>query len=157
MPIAELTFESAEASLSVRSFRVDEAVSKPFAITVMARSPSQIDLESIVGRAASLQLTSGVAHLTSATRRWTGICHHIEQVQAEPTGLSTYELAIMPSLWLLSQRRGHRVYQHLSIPDIAVRKENGYGHQFAMFGGSGGLSGSTYVSFLREFLQGSDF
>src|SRR5262245_49141603 len=105
MPIAELSFESGETSLSVRSFRVEEAMSKPFSITVMARSPQQIDLESIVGRSATLLLQSGVAHITNATRRWTGVCHHIEQSRAEPTGLSTYEIGIMPALWLLSQRR----------------------------------------------------
>ena len=38
-----------------------------------------------------------------------------------------------------------------------VRKEDGYRHQFAVFGGSGAVSGGTYVSFLQEFLQGSDF
>jgi hypothetical protein len=30
MPIAELSFASGEASLSVRSFRVEAAVSRPF-------------------------------------------------------------------------------------------------------------------------------
>jgi type VI secretion system secreted protein VgrG len=121
MPIAELTFESGETSLSVRSFRVEEAVSKPFVISVMARSPLQLDLESIVGRPATLTLTSGVAHIHNATRTWTGVCRQIELVQAEPTGLSTYDLRIVPALWLLSQRRGYRVYQHLSIPDIVDR------------------------------------
>jgi type VI secretion system secreted protein VgrG len=42
----------------------------------------------------------------------------MEQVQAEPTGLSTYYLRIVPPLWLLTQRRNYRVFQHLSIPDI---------------------------------------
>jgi type VI secretion system secreted protein VgrG len=41
-----------------------------------------------------------------------------EQVQAEPTGLSTYYLRIVPTLWLSTQRRNHRIYQHISIPDI---------------------------------------
>ena len=49
---------------------------------------------------------------------WTGVCSHIEQVQAETTGLSTYHLRIVPTLWLLTQRRNHRIFQHLSIPDI---------------------------------------
>jgi type VI secretion system secreted protein VgrG len=121
MPIAELSFESGEASLSVRSFRIDEAASTPFTVFVVARSPNQIDLDSIVGKAATLRLESGVAHLRAPKRRWTGVCDHIEQVGAEPTGLSTYELRIRPVLWLLSQRRGYRIYQHLSIPQIVER------------------------------------
>lgn len=118
MPIAELTFQSGEASLSVRSFKIEEAVSKPFTVVVMARSPNQIDLETLVGQAASLRLQTSVAHVNNTDRNWTGICNHIEQVQAEPTGLSTYELHIVPTLWLLTQRRGYRIFQHLNIPDI---------------------------------------
>lgn len=37
-----------------------------------------------------------------------------------------------------------------------VRKRDDFRHQFAIFGGSGAASGSS-VSFLQEFLQGSDF
>ena len=121
MPIAELTFESGETSLSVRSFRVEEAVSRLFSVSVLARSPLQLDLESLVGRAATFQVAVGADGPSSPTRRWTGVCHHVEQVQAEPTGLSTYEVRIRPDLWLLSQRRGYRVFQHLSIPDILDR------------------------------------
>src|SRR5262245_20209550 len=118
MPIVELSFESGETSLSVRTFRVEEAVSKLFTVSVLARSPLQIDLESIVGRTAGLNVTSGIAFVRNPTRRWSGLCNHIEQVQAEPTGLSTYEIRIVPTLWLLTQRRGYRVYQHVSIPDV---------------------------------------
>jgi type VI secretion system secreted protein VgrG len=121
MSIAELSFESGETSLSVRSFRLEEAVSRPFSASVVARSPRQIDLEAIVGRTAALQLRSGVAHLARASRRWSGVCQHIEQVQAEPTGLSTYAIRIVPRLWLLTQRRGYRVFQHLAIPDVVDR------------------------------------
>ena len=39
-------------------------------------------------------------------------------MQAEPTGLSSYYLRIVPTLWLCTQRRNYRVFQHLSIPDI---------------------------------------
>ena len=127
MPNAELTLSSGETSLSVRSFRIQDAVSKPFNVSVLARSPNQIDLESIVGRPAALRLEGGVAGGRRDARRWSGVCQHVEQVQAEPTGLSTYELWIKPHLWLLTQRRGYRVYQHLAIPDIVERVLAGYG------------------------------
>ena len=120
MSIAALAFESGETSLSVRSFRVEAQV-LALRGSVIARSPDQIDLESIIGRAASLILDSGIAHVTSGARRWAGICHHIEQLQSEPTGLSTYEVRIMPALGRLMQRRGYRIYQHLTIPDIVGR------------------------------------
>jgi type VI secretion system secreted protein VgrG len=121
MPLAVLSFDSGDTSLSVRSFRVEDAVSRPFTASVTAVSPNQIDLETIVGRGAALALDAGFAGGRHDTRRWGGVCQHIEQVKAEPTGLSTYELRIKPTLWLLTQRRGYRVFQHLSIPDIVDR------------------------------------
>ena len=120
MPVLELSFESGESSLSVRRFSVNEAISSFFTVSVWARSKNEsIDLPSIVGKEAGLRVVAGYKWaLLGAARYWTGVCSYMEQVQAEPTGLSTYYLRIVPKLWLLTQRRGHRIYQHLSIPDI---------------------------------------
>ena len=120
MPLLELSFASGETSLSVRRFTAQEAISGLFAINVWARSPNQdLDLEALVGKSASLHVIGGWEFAAlGGTRRWAGVCSHIEQVHAEPTGLSTYALRIVPELWLLTQRRGNRIYQHLSIPDI---------------------------------------
>ena len=120
MPLLELTFESGETSLEVRHFDVHESISALFTVSLRARSPNaDLDLESIVGKSASFRIVNGLAFGRVPTRLWTGVCSHIEQIQAEPTGLSTYHLRIVPTLWLLTQRRNHRLYQHLSIPDIA--------------------------------------
>jgi type VI secretion system secreted protein VgrG len=121
MPLLELAFASGESSLSVRRFSVHEAVSSLFTVSVWARSPEQaLDLEAIVGKQASLRAVGGWKFaMLGGARYWTGVCSFIEQVQAESTGLSTYALRIVPKLWLLTQRRNHRIFQHLSIPDIA--------------------------------------
>src|SRR5262245_14668079 len=111
MSLAILSFDSGEASLSVRSFRVDDVISRPFTVAVQALSPNQIDLETLIGRGAAFSLDDGTVSGRGDTRRWSGVCQHIEQVQAEPTGLSTYEVRIKPNLWLLTQRRGYHVYQ----------------------------------------------
>src|SRR5271165_3254623 len=122
MPLLELSFESGETSLDVRSFDVQESVSGLFTLSIRARSPNaDLDLESIVGKGASFRIVSGLAYGRVPARLWTGVCNHIEQIQAEPTGLSTYHLRIVPTMWLLTQRRNHRIYQHVSIPDIADR------------------------------------
>ncbi len=120
MTILDLTFASGERSLSVRRFSVKESISSLFSASVWARSASpDIDLESIVGKPAALTATSGLAFAAfGGVRRWSGVCSYFEQIQAEPTGLSTYFLRIVPSLWLLGQRRDYRVFQHLAIPDI---------------------------------------
>jgi type VI secretion system secreted protein VgrG len=122
VPRFELRFECGETSLDVRSFDVEESVSALFSVSILARSPSaEIDLEAIVGKPASFHLVSGLLGARVPSRRWTGVCNHIEQVHAEPTGLSTYSLRIVPVLWLLTQRRNHRIHQHLTIPDVAGR------------------------------------
>src|ERR1051325_8357125 len=102
MAMLELSFESGEDSLSVRSFNVHEAMSTLFTAEVIAVSPNEdIDLESIVGRAAELRITSSLG----APRALRGICSHMEQVEVEqPTagslGVSTYLVRIVPTLWL---------------------------------------------------------
>jgi type VI secretion system secreted protein VgrG len=121
MPVVELSFASGEASLSARSFRVEQGLSRPFSAKVVARSPHQIDLESIVGRPAALEIVNDPPFMQAPARRWAGVCQQIEQVRAEPAGLQTYELTIVPSLWLLTQRRGYRIFQHRTIPEIVAR------------------------------------
>ncbi|EYF05451.1 type VI secretion system tip protein TssI/VgrG [Chondromyces apiculatus] len=122
MPILELSFASKEDSLSVRHFSVREEISGLFEITILARSPQdELDLESIVGHGAGFALDSGVVHLTTSARAWTGICSHMELVQVESTGLSTYALTIVPALWRTTLRKNSRIFQHLTIPDIVTK------------------------------------
>jgi len=115
----QLDLDSGEP-LSVRRFEVEEAASSLFSVSVWARSENPtIDLEALVGRPASLRVAHGARFVSGGgTRTWAGVCSHAEQVQAEPTGLSTYHLRIVPKLYLLTQRTNYRVFQHLSIPDI---------------------------------------
>jgi uncharacterized protein involved in type VI secretion and phage assembly len=110
-------------ALSVRSFHVREAVSELFEVSVVAVSPqADLELGAIVGRPASLRIMTGELGRAGGTgRTWSGICCHIEQLRAEPDGLSTYACRIAPRLWLLGLRRDHRIFQHLSVPEILER------------------------------------
>ena len=113
----ELSFASKETSLSVRSFSVEHPVSGLFEIGVIAASPSDdLDLDAFVGLGASFRLG---ASLNGAARAWTGVCAHMEQVEAETAGLSTYYLRIVPALWRATRRKNNRVFQHLTLPEIA--------------------------------------
>lgn len=128
MPILELSFASKEDSLSVRRFSVHEGLSTLFEVAVWAMSPYEnIDLESLVGKPAAFKINSGVVHALRPSRIWSGVCRHIEQVQAEPTGLSTYYLRIVPQLWLLTHRKNNRIFQHKSAPDIVDAILNEWG------------------------------
>ena len=111
----ELTFESGDESLSVRSFRVEEGLNALFTVAITARSLNpDLDLASFVGQDAAFGLAGGVER----QRRWTGVCSWMEQVRVEPVGLSTYDLTLVPRLSFLTQRRNHRIFQHQSMPAI---------------------------------------
>jgi len=127
MATLELTFASGE-SLQVTRFAVREAVSEPFAVSLWARHPDpSLPLGRLIGQPASFRMAPGYVHvLGGGARRWSGIVSYAEQVHGlEPNagqrGLSTYLFRVVPPLWLLSQRRGNRIFQHLSIPDIVDR------------------------------------
>lgn len=115
----ELHFQCGETSLSVRRFTIHEAISTPFSVSVMARSDNPaIDLSAIVGQPAGLRLTD------RGSRAWQGICCTMAQTHAERREhevQSQYTIRIVPHLWLLSERINHRIFQHLSIPDIVSR------------------------------------
>src|SRR5262245_24151886 len=119
MPLLELSFASKEDSLSVRRFAVHEGLSTLFEVSVWAVSEFEdLDLEAIVGKEAAFLINTGVVYSRRPVRLWSGVCRHMEQVQAEPTGLSTYYLRIVPKLWLLTHRRNNRIFQHKNAPDI---------------------------------------
>jgi len=129
MPILELTFESGEDSLSVRRFTVHEAVSSLFDVSIVARSPNEdIDLESIVGRAAGFLLVDQ----TLQARAWSGVVAEMEQVRVEaPTaagiGLSTYFIRIVPVMWLLGHRSNNRIFHKSTVPQIVQKILSEYG------------------------------
>jgi type VI secretion system secreted protein VgrG len=121
METTRLELANGDRSLSVRSFRVRQELSQPFRIEIVACSPSaDLDFEDLIGRAASFQLIHRAGGLVPAARRWTGVCARCEQLRVEPDGLSTYELAIVPRLALLQQRRNYRLFQHRSVLEIAT-------------------------------------
>lgn len=113
---AELQFNCGEDSLYPIQFSARQRISRPFEIDVFARSAKvDLPLKKIIGADAALRAAGAEEMLV-----WTGICSSIEQTQPESSagGVSTYYLKIVPNLWLLSQRRGHRIFQHLSAPKI---------------------------------------
>jgi type VI secretion system secreted protein VgrG len=113
---ARLPSDGSDA-LSVRHVSIKEALHTPFQVGVMARSSNQdIRFASVVGEGIRLTIR-GDGERASA-RTWSGICSFMEQIEAEPTGLSTYFLQIVPRLWLLSQRRSCRIFQHVTLPRI---------------------------------------
>jgi type VI secretion system secreted protein VgrG len=129
MAVLELSFECKEDTLSVRSFTVHEGLSKLFEVSIVARSPNEdVDLDAIVGKSAGFLMMGG----TMVPHAWTGVVSHMEQVEVEAPrpgamGLSTYALRIVPSMWLLTQRRENRIFQHMTVPAIVEKILGEYG------------------------------
>lgn len=114
-----LSFESGDASLEVRRFSTEESLNHLFSLTITAVSLNpDLDLAAFVGRGAAFSAATGVANALVGQRAWSGVCRSMDLVRVETTGLSTYELIVVPRLWQLTQRRNHRLFQHISIPDI---------------------------------------
>ncbi|MBK9258553.1 MAG: type VI secretion system tip protein VgrG [Polyangiaceae bacterium] len=122
MAASNLSVELASGdSFDVREFTVNERMSQLFEVRLVALTDNpNVDFESIVGQKARFVLHHGHG-LAGSQRIWTGICNELEQLAVEETGLSSYHVAIVPTFWLATQRRNHRMFQQLSEPDIVVK------------------------------------
>ncbi|MEP7126575.1 MAG: type VI secretion system tip protein TssI/VgrG [Byssovorax sp.] len=127
MSILELSFASGESTLSVRKFTVRDTMSGLFSVAIQARCPNDdIDLESIVGKPSMFRVVSGLAGAHAEMRSWSGVCSEMELIRVESSGLSTYALTIVPNLWMLTQRSDHRMFQHMSVPEIVSKVLRGW-------------------------------
>ncbi len=104
----------------IRDISIVDGLSRLFSIHIEAVSTNPaVDFESIVGRSAavSIQVGEGI-HGVESPPAWSGIVSEIHQVRSEDTGLSTYQLTIVPRLWLLTRRTNCRVFQQLTDLDV---------------------------------------
>ncbi len=97
---------------------MQQRISSLFEITITALcADADVDFDAVVGQPASFRMTGDVNGPVPA-RLWTGICKHIQQTAVDEAGVSTYQITIVPTLWLCTQRRNHRMFQQLSELDI---------------------------------------
>lgn len=102
--------------VDVRHYEVVEQMSSLFEIKLVAMSTNpDIDFEAVIGQPMTFGISAG------ATRTWTGICSHLQQVRVEQEHLSTYELTLVPRLWLATERRNFRMFQHLTELEIVQK------------------------------------
>jgi type VI secretion system secreted protein VgrG len=114
-----VTIASGDA-LDVREVTVHQRMSALFSIqlTVVSSNPD-VEFEACIGLPAAFEVKGGVEDAPPAV--WTGICKDIQQLRVEEAGLSTYALEIVPTLWLATQRRNHRMFQLVSDVDVALQ------------------------------------
>jgi type VI secretion system secreted protein VgrG len=112
-----ITIASKDA-LDVREYTVEQAMGTLFTVMVTAVSSNpDIDFEEVIGHEASFTLVG--KSLVNLPRTWTGILNEIHQVRVDEKGLTTYQLRIVPKLWLASQRRNNRIFQNKTELEIA--------------------------------------
>jgi type VI secretion system secreted protein VgrG len=105
--------------LDVRRFRVDERMDALFEVTLeVLTSDATLPLDDLAGDDATFHLRDA-GRDGRVARSWSGVVRHAELIAAEPDGLSTYEVVIAPRMWLLTQRRNHRIFQGMSSLEIA--------------------------------------
>jgi type VI secretion system secreted protein VgrG len=103
-----------------RQFTVQERVSTLFSVTlVVVCDNPDVEFDAVVGKDATFLIRTRDPE--NPTRLWSGVCSQFQQVAVEPSGSSTYELTIVPNLWLTTQRRNHRMFQLLSEPEIVLQ------------------------------------
>ncbi|WP_206079587.1 type VI secretion system Vgr family protein [Polyangium spumosum] len=117
MSLENLSVELAsQIPLDVRTFVVEDRMSALFTVDLMVHSPNPaLDFDSIVGQPARFRIRFGAGE-----RVFSGVVAHIMQTGTDEVGLSTYELRIVPRLWLATQRRNYRIFQQMTEPDIAL-------------------------------------
>jgi type VI secretion system secreted protein VgrG len=102
--------------IDVRHFEAVARMSTLFEVRIVAVSDNpDIDFEGAIGQPMTF-----AAH-GAETRTFSGVCSHLRQVGVEAHHLSTYELTLVPTLWLATQRRNHRIFQLKSEIDIALQ------------------------------------
>lgn len=105
--------------LDVRQFSIEERISSLFTVSIVAVSRNEnIEFDAVVGQKASFKLHHG-----KGVHTWNGIVNHLEHiaVSGAEEGLSTYQLSIVPELWLATQRKNYRMFQQISEPDIVLQ------------------------------------
>ncbi|HHH27727.1 MAG TPA: type VI secretion system tip protein VgrG, partial [Polyangiaceae bacterium] len=117
----EISFDTVDDLLAVRRFSVQEALSELWDVTVLASTTNRdLALGKIIGQGAGFRVSTESP--TVPTRVWAGVVAECEQLHADvssgSTAQSTYYFRILPQLWRTTQRRNHRIFQRLSLPDI---------------------------------------
>ncbi|MDC3957227.1 type VI secretion system Vgr family protein [Polyangium jinanense] len=109
----------------VRQYSVTEQISSLFVVDLVVVSENlAIEFDAVVGKPARFTIVGD-----RYERSWSGLCNRFQLATVEEKGLSTYELTIVPDLWLATQRRNHRRFQHVSEPDIVLRILDEWGIQ----------------------------
>ncbi|WP_437490069.1 type VI secretion system tip protein TssI/VgrG [Sorangium sp. So ce1014] len=119
-----LTFPtSGVTGFEVHQLDYRDALNELFELTLdVVTTDPEVDLSSVVGEEIVVEL-DGEPFL----KKVHGIVRRVRQLSAEPTGVSRYELAVVPPLWLSTRAADHRIIQNLTADDVCEVVASAYG------------------------------
>ena len=120
---------SADTDWAVTGFRFREALSTVFELTVDLAEDGSTDLRSMVGTAVVFTIARG-----SLRRVIEGVVRATDQVGYFRSRRHV-TVQVVPRLWLLSQRRDHRIFQDVNVLDIV----SAVLHDAGLYSGDGEL------------------
>ncbi|WP_437309841.1 type VI secretion system Vgr family protein [Sorangium sp. So ce388] len=119
-----LTFPGSRVTgFEVHQIEYRDALNELFELTldVMSTDP-EVDLSSVVGEEIVVELNT-----EPFLKKVHGIVRRVRQLSAEPTGVSRYELVVVPPLWLTTRGADHRIFQHLTADEVCKVVVGAYG------------------------------
>ncbi|HKC51388.1 MAG TPA: type VI secretion system tip protein TssI/VgrG [Myxococcota bacterium] len=115
--MCSMTSPLGDDALLVERMRAREAVSSLFAFELdLLAETDDIGFDQIVGKS----VTVSVELQNRKQRHFNGIVSRFS-AGASQGRFSAYRAEVVPALWLLTRRVGCRIFQHLSVPDIAKK------------------------------------
>jgi type VI secretion system secreted protein VgrG len=121
-----LAIPTVRNDFKVLAFKGTETISDLYSIQVdLVSEYPDFDLESLLGKPAFLQFG----------HNGEGIHGHIENVVVSESGrrLTRYHLTLVPALHYLQFSHNHRIFQHLTVPQIVTQVLQGHGIQTDVF------------------------
>jgi type VI secretion system secreted protein VgrG len=120
----QATFEGgALESASIDRLEFRDAISELFELTVeLYDKDPTIDPFGVVGKGGAVSFSA-----EPFVKRIAGIVRTMQELSSEPTGVSSYEVSIVPELWLTTRRRDNRIFRDATAIDIINRVAAGNG------------------------------
>lgn len=99
----------------VTRYEIRAGLSELFEVCLeLSLKDPDFDVRDAVGHAATLRFER-----EQYLPRMDGIVSRLRQLSALTEGVSRYELTVVPALWLTTRRRDHRIFQDMSVIEVA--------------------------------------
>lgn len=111
-------------ALVLRAMSGAEALSEPFALELdLASERRDVAAKDLLGQRVTVEL-----RLAAGSRYWNGLVTRFSQADVVGGRYFGYRATLRPWLWFLSYRRGCRIFQRQTVPEIvkAVLRESGF-------------------------------